>query len=172
MADAETWLPIEGYEGLYDVSDLGRIRAVKSGIIRRDARGRKSYRLISLFKDGAFKTFSVHVLVAHAFHGQRPQGLHCCHLNGAMDDNRATNLAYVTAKENNAHKLLHGTQQHGETHGSAKLTDATVIDLRRRVRNGERLTDLAREVGVWRTTVLSAVKGKTWKHLPDPVESW
>lgn len=63
----ELWLPIIGYEGLYDVSNLGRIRNSRTNKILRLGKHRQGYKLVSLYKNKKEKTLLVHRLVAMAF---------------------------------------------------------------------------------------------------------
>lgn len=106
MADyrSEIWKPISGYEGLYEVSNLGRIKSLRrNGTIRGDkiispnTSGR--YARIGLRnKERMF--FSVHRLVAMAFLPNPNHLPQVDHINGDCYDNRATNLRWVTVKQN------------------------------------------------------------------------
>lgn len=66
---------------------------------------------------------------------------------------------------------MHWSRQHpdrttrGESHGSAKLTDALVIEIRRRSEAGERSRVIARDIGVSRPTVIRVASRKTWTHV-------
>lgn len=163
----EEWRAVEGYEGLYEASSLGHIRVVRTGLVKKPSvRPQGGYLLISLFRSGKPKTFSVHRLVAKAFLGPCPDGMECRHLNGNPADNRSSNLAYGTRKQNHADKRLHGTAQRGEKHNMASLTDAMVIEFRSRVRAGETVADISEQTGAKRHIVYNAVSGITWRHLP------
>lgn len=114
----EIWKPVLGYEGLYEVSSLGRVRRVECLIVYKDGRKRlwprknikvriwkrKGYDYLSpivcLSKDSKVKTRKVAHLVCEAFHGPRPIGYVCMHLNGNPEDNRPENLAWGTVYEN------------------------------------------------------------------------
>lgn len=111
----EIWRSIEGYEGLYEVSNLGRVRSldrlVNNGIGIYVAKGRIlkperlncGYLLLGLNKDSKKKMFYVHRIVGMAFQdicGQYREGLHINHINTVRTDNRAENLHWVTRKEN------------------------------------------------------------------------
>jgi hypothetical protein len=165
MAGSEEWRPIEGFEGLYEVSNLGRFRNAQTGLIRRtQAKAGTGYRIITLMKNGRCNTRSVHRLVAHAFLGPRPDGLQCAHLSGDPGDNRAANLAYTTAKENNSHKHLHGTAQMGERHNFAKMTEADVLHIRATVRDWK---------GVLRHYVANAPRqGANNARNPPRIRAW
>lgn len=118
----ERWLPIAGYEGLYDVSDLGRVRSLprqtRTGlrggqvlIPRPDADG---YLLVNLSRDGIKTTRKVHQLVAEAFLGPCPPGLEVCHNRpNSRDCAEAANLRYGTRSENIQQAVQEGTHWTG-----------------------------------------------------------
>lgn len=112
MTTTEAWRPIAGYEGAYEVSNLGRVRSLDREVYAGQGRMRKSPgRLLSIHKGdhyskvrlklgGSGKTHNVHTLVAVAFLGLRPDGMEVCHNNGQHHDNRLVNLRYDTHSEN------------------------------------------------------------------------
>ncbi|WP_442972456.1 NUMOD4 motif-containing HNH endonuclease [Rhodococcus sp. BH5] len=113
------WRAVVGYEGIYEVSDLGEVRSVS----RTDARGhRRTGRLrvaypsvssghltVTLYKRGRRSTKFVHRLVIEAFTGPRPDGMEACHNNGVRTDNRASNLRWDTRSANQRDAVAHGT---------------------------------------------------------------
>ena len=122
----EVWQPIRGYEGLYEVSDWGRVRSldrtIKTASGARSFRGRllkpykagpKGYMTIRLSWPAREKAY-IHALVAQAFRGPRPKGHDCRHLNDDHLDNRASNLAWGTRKENMADARRNGTLACGD----------------------------------------------------------
>lgn len=122
-ATQEVWKPIVGFEGEYEVSNLGRVRTVEHVVVRRNgipqsipARIRKTYahpktghlavRLRS--RDRVFRS-GVHQLVLEAFVGPRPEGHEGCHHDGDPTNNRLDNLHWGTKSENNLDRVRHGT---------------------------------------------------------------
>lgn len=107
----EVWKPIKGYEGIYAVSDLGRVKSLpRNGTIRQERvlRGnfkRSGYVNIVLQKNGKPRTFRLHRLVARAFIPNPENKPQVNHKNGNKRDNRATNLEWVTSSENLKHKF-------------------------------------------------------------------
>lgn len=106
----ERWLPVVGWEEVYEVSDLGRVRTIRTGLIRKLSEHKLAgYHMVGLKAKGQpSKTFQVHRLVLDAFIGLRPDGLVSCHNNGNPADNRLVNLRYDTPHENNMDKIRHG----------------------------------------------------------------
>lgn len=94
----EKWLPVVGYEGLYEVSNLGRIRRVK---IIEPTKKKHGYMQISLVdRNGVRKSFRLHRIVAEAFI-PNPEGKpQVNHRDENPENNRAVNLEWATAEEN------------------------------------------------------------------------
>lgn len=102
--EVECWKPVEGYEGLYEVSDMGNVRSLiylhtgKTRILKPSmCRG---YLRVTLCKDRKLKTFSIHRLVATAFVPNMFGDDYVNHINEVKTDNRAANLMWCDAKEN------------------------------------------------------------------------
>ena len=168
----EEWRSVDRYTGLYEVSDLGRVRSMKtwgrwpSGRIIGRAMG--GYRRVTLH-DGARKSERlVHHLVLEAFVGPCPEGMEASHRNDVSDDNRLENLLWETHRENIARRTLNGRDTVGERHGNAKLTDSAVVEIRRLLRETLfRADEIGSRFGVTRTTVSVINHGKGWRHVPD-----
>lgn len=117
----ESWRPVVGFEGLYEVSDCGRIRSLdrtvnRNGVLclirgtlrasRLDAEGRPK---LELYRDGTVTTARVHRLVLNAFVGARPDGMEGCHNDGDPTNNHLSNLRWDTQSENQRDSVRHGT---------------------------------------------------------------
>lgn len=116
----EQWAAVVDYEGLYEVSDAGRVRSIarpgtRGGILRGEVHP-DGYPSVKLSKGGRKKHLTVHVLVATAFRGPRPDGQECRHLNGDPSDNRLENLAWGTSAENSQDMIGHGRTNARITH--------------------------------------------------------
>ena len=107
----EKWEDIDGYIGLYQVSNLGNIKSVerfrtngKSGYIQQSkilkTGNRNGYLFVNLCKDGVVKSFKVHRLVAEHFIPKPENKPEIDHINTDKTDNRVENLRWVTHKEN------------------------------------------------------------------------
>ena len=108
----ERWKAIEGYEGLYEVSDMGNVKSLRKGRNLKPCNNGNGYMVINLRLNGKSKTTFVHRLVCGAFHGKHVEGLFVNHKNGVRDDNRVSNLEWVTQQENNADMVKRGTHQY------------------------------------------------------------
>lgn len=107
----EIWKPIPGYEGLYEVSDCGRVRRMagsrdcKVTRIRATHDDTHGYPHIALYRDNKEKRCKVHLLVLLAFVGPRPSGKQTNHKDGNRANPHLSNLEYVTPSENERHKI-------------------------------------------------------------------
>lgn len=187
--EVEEWRPVGGYEGIYEVSSLGRVNSLPR--MRRDGRfmlkGRilKPYRWEHPDKPGHFlyyvgltdtagkqKNRTVHTIVAAAFIGPRPEGQDVRHGPNGSLDNRASQLCYGSKADNNgADKRRDGTLLYGEDHQNSKLTMEIVAEARRRAAAGESQKALGAEYGVSQATIGNAIMGRTWAACPVPTIS-
>ena len=122
----EIWKDIVGYEGLYQVSNLGRAKSltkrygccIRPEKIIAKVTNRQGYVVFNLRKDGRKKQVFLHRVVASAF-VENPFGYpQVNHINGDKEDNRAENLEWCTAKENIHHAFATGLSvaKKGESH--------------------------------------------------------
>ena len=119
MEKQESWKPVVNYEGLYEVSNLGRVKSLnylrtgKEGILKPGP-DEWGYLQVALCKNGEKETCKVHILVMRAFNGKCPKGHQVDHINFKQDDNRLENLRYLPAKENASRKSPEGLQNISE----------------------------------------------------------
>jgi hypothetical protein len=110
----EKWLPIIGYEGLYEISNMGKVKSLPKQIklpnsisllkerILMGACGKKSgYLTVKLSKNSITKTYYIHKLVSYHFIGICPNKYVVNHIDGNRKNNSLLNLEYVTSRENN-----------------------------------------------------------------------
>ena len=119
---SERWKPVKGYEGIYEVSNHGRVRSLDRVVTYSDGRVRRhkgkilsaplsrdGYPAVNLHTQGRLKKRTVHSLVAEAFVGPRPEGMEVCHNDGSKTNNHVDNLRYGTRSENMLDRVRHGT---------------------------------------------------------------
>lgn len=103
--EEDVWKDIEGYEGLYMVSTLGRIWSNYTKKILKPQMTKDGYLRVCLFNDGKYKWHYIHRLVAQAFLENTENKPCINHINTVRSDNRLENLEWVTYKENSNHPL-------------------------------------------------------------------
>lgn len=128
MTHQEQWRPVVGYEGLYEVSDLGHVRSLDRTVrspnrwggvteYRRPGRvlapkhktvGTHRYAIVTLSRDGVPTTRSVHVLVLEAWVSPRPAGAWGRHGPAGLGDNGRVNLSWGTPAENAQDRIRDG----------------------------------------------------------------
>lgn len=112
----EVWRDIEGYEGLYKISNMGKVKSLAKRVCRgfcnivtkeqlmtlhrSKTKGRGYYLQVTLSKDGIQKSYRVHRLVANAFLKKKSGCNQVDHIDGNKDNNRAENLRWVSQAEN------------------------------------------------------------------------
>lgn len=131
----EVWKDIKGYEGLYQVSSLGRIKSLKRKVkyqnsvrnvkekIKKDFISANGYKRIELSQNGVNKKYNIHKLVAETFipknNNYYDRYLEVNHINGIKTDNRVENLEWCTRSENLLHayknKLARNTEKQRNT---------------------------------------------------------
>ena len=103
MIEIEEFRDIPGYEGVYEVSNLGRVR--RDGKILKPSKNKKGYLLVSLFKNGTKKNARIHRLVAQSFI-PNPQNLpQINHKDEDKTNNTVDNLEWCDSKYNNNYSL-------------------------------------------------------------------
>ena len=158
----EEWRNVVGFEGIYQVSNFGRIRSVKTGKIKKQTIDKISNRpYLSLWRENKSTLCRPHKLVMEAFVSVRPEGMECCHNDGNPQNNHWSNLRWDTPKNNHADKIKHGTTNRGEQCGTAKLT----LEQVRAIRQDTRLQRIiAAEYGVRDNTISRIKSFKRWAH--------
>ena len=172
----EKWKDIPGYEGYYQVSNLGRIKSLPRTSSRNSRRGSKyiftvrerilkpgktlaNYLFVNLSKGGEKKAFSIHVLVLTLFVGPCPQDMECCHENGNPGDNRLANLRWDTYSQNSCDMIRH---RRGNT---TKVAPENVTAIRKKFSEGLKIHEIADLYEVSWAIVNYIVKRKTWKWV-------
>jgi len=162
----EIWKDINGYNGIYSVSNNGRIRANASvRMCGRHKTAKKKEKILkpknhiryfgaTLCKDGGKKQVLIHRIVATAFLPNPLNLPQVNHINSDSLDNRVENLEWCTALENQRHSISKGRKKSGGEHGQAKI----LLDLKTGVFY-ECIKDAAFAYGVSRTHITNMLTG-------------
>lgn len=175
----EIWKPVVGFEGIYSVSSIGRIRGeifsannkYKPGRILKPYPTKKGYLHVPLSKDRTVKYFYISTLVATAFLGPKPDGLEINHKDGIKTNDYPNNLEYVTHSENLLHAHRNGLYkkpfaQIGIKNGMAKLSEEDVKNIRKIWSKGETsLAELSYKYGIAVNNISRICLKKSWKHI-------
>ena len=153
----EIWRPVVGYEGRYEVSNLGNLRSLKfRGVcgenLMKSSKNYNGYHVVSLGKER--KQFRLHVLVLEAFVGPRPEGMQGCHRDNDKSNNSLSNLRWDTPKGNISDRRDYS----GEGNPNAKLTREQTVEIAARRQDGETTTILAAEFGISNVRVCQIAK--------------
>ena len=172
----ELWRPVVGYEGLYEVSNQGRVRSLdrrvesqpgvfymKPGRVLKLCPG--YYPNVRLSKNGVGKTWEVHRLVAEAFLGPAPEGMEVCHGSANRADNRLCNLRYATRAANSADRYRDGTHQLGNQNPFAKLNETQVLAIKKELAAGASNAALAQKFNVTVSNISAIKRRKSWAHV-------
>lgn len=166
----EEWRSISGYEGYYEISNMGRVRSLDrisygrslTGRLLRPGRTSGGHRSVGLSRDGVATQYYVHQLVAAAYIGPRPVGYDICHNDNDPDNNRVQNLRYDTRAGNFADKIANGT---ANPTGYRNLKPDEVRLIRAGLAAGKKCNRLARDYGLTPASVSNIKTGRTWSNL-------
>lgn len=191
----ETWRPVLGYEGRYEVSDQGRVKSLAhirvvrngSGYVRKNypakllscfpnqgQRGRcglvKPYLMVCLWKNGKSNQIFVHRLVAMAFIGvPRAKQPEVNHKDGNKLNNAVHNLEWCSRSENMRHAFVSGLNlprdMRGERANFRKLSANNVLEIRRLISLGQTHAKIAEQFSVTRSNIGCIVRGKSWTSI-------
>ena len=179
----ETWKDIKGYEGLYQVSNIGRVKSLERTSI--DKRGHKhhtkerilktrtdkaGYLRVNLYDScGKMKRFLVHRLVCEAFHENPKSKTEVNHINEDKSDNRACNLEWVTRKEN----CNHGTRNARTAKAQSKSVGQYTRD-GKLIKVWQSTNEVERQLGFNHSALSRAARGKQktaygywWKYIDE-----
>ncbi len=178
----ERWLPIKGYEGLYEISDCGRVKSLKrigvskikravpiSERILVQNRSTGGYVLVSLCDGvGGIVKVRIHNLVCRAFINNPQNKKEGNHMFGIKTDNRACTLEWLTRDENREHAISTGLiKNKGEDNKSCKLDNTKVLNI---FASTERTSILAKRYNVSIATIKNIRNGRLWSHLTGKIK--
>lgn len=173
----EIWKDIAGYEGLYQISNLGRVKSLERVVIYKTGRKQRysekvlkvrcnkcGYSYIKLWKNSKHKTLTIHRLVAEAFILNKYNKPQVNHIDGNKTNNCTSNLEWTTGSENIKHAIDNGLIEIkcGESSTSSRLTEKDVLEIRE---SNDLHRILAIKYGVTRQTIGDIKNRRRWKHI-------
>lgn len=172
----EIWKDIKGYEGKYKISNFGNVISLSRKIkcrngyritvdkIMKPCKYKKGYLSIEL---GYRNRYLLHRLVALTFLENKLNKPCVNHINGIKTDNNINNLEWVTYSENEIHsrRILNKKPICGESHKRSKLTEKQVIEIKTRIKNGEKNKDIYKDYNVTDRNISDIRHNKRWKHI-------
>ena len=182
----EIWKPIKDYEGLYEISNLGRVRSLDKirnaainnvsetvirGRIMKQKSDKDGYLSVKLtHPNSKGKHLRVHRIVATSFICNPESKPQVNHKNGIKSDNNAVNLEWCTLSENRIHAYNTGLQssesKKGELNNFSKLTESDVTYIKRNyIQNVTPYRIFAEKFNVNVCTIGAIIRGITWKHI-------
>lgn len=178
------WKDIPGYEGLYQVSNDGRVFSERNGIELSQRCTPGGYKIVNLYKNAKQAVSHVHHLVAETFLGSRKKGIAVHHKNHDKTDNKVENLEYMPRGE---HAAMHVRETHakgkihsfvpghnlnvGEKNGQAKLDENKVREILRLSAMGVKQKDLAEQFHVSAYAIRCVTTRKLWRHVQTAMEA-
>lgn len=171
MLIVEKWLPVLGFEGRYEVSDLGRVKSLirKSPRILAGKISKNRRRVILLYDGHGGRHYRfAYTLVLEAFIGPRPEGLVACHWDGNSLNDNADNLRWDTLLANSDDSRRHGTLRGahaGVEHHGVKLSEEMVRLIKNTPKETVNNAVMAQIVGISREQVRDIRLGKYWRHV-------
>lgn len=170
LDNIEVWKPIntlkEGLNGIYEISNLGRVRNIKTGHLFLNSVQKDGYRAVT-FKNRLLKvqqTVRTHRLVAMYFLENQLEGsTQVNHKDGDKSNNIYSNLEWCTPQENIIHAKITGlNKNYGTTHGNSKLTEAEVLLI---LKSTGSCKNIGREFGVSASTVSLIKSGQRYNSV-------
>ena len=166
------WQPVVGWEGLYEVNQLGEVRSL-------DRRGRSGLHRGKMLKPNLLKNgylavnpsrpglkrqspVYVHRLVLEAFWGPAPAAHEGCHRDGDRLNNKLENLHWGTSKKNGEDMVLHDRSTRGRRNKHCKLLESAVLEIRRSTVDP---STTAAAFGISPATVYDIRKRRSWAWL-------
>lgn len=170
----EEWKPISGYEGIFSVSSLGRIRneCVKRGNqyvgkIRIGKKHKDNYLSIRMCHNYKVNIFRIHNLVAKAFIGERPENYVVNHKDGDKANNKLENLEYLSRSQNAYHavKMNRWPDCRGSKHYASRFKDEDIKNIRDLYKKGEKQKSIAIKFNTNQCYISQIVNNKRWSHV-------
>lgn len=168
----EIWAQVPGFEGLYDISNKGRLRSwfagggylLKTPYMKKLQKDKDGYLFALLYNKRKLKGFRISRLVLIAFCGEAT-GMEASHIDGNKDNCELDNLVWETRLDNERRKEQHGTRPKGEQVHFHRFVSEQILEMRKMRNEGKKLLEIANAFGTSQTLVSQVCRREIWKHI-------
>lgn len=179
--EEEIWKPVIGYEGWYEISNLGRLHKLpfydtkgsyRQGGFTSQQLSHKGYITVRLCKEKICKTTGIHRIIAEAFIPNPDNKPQINHKNGIKTDNRIENLEWCTNQENQNHAVKHGLKVGcpGEINPKAIFTNNDVDNIKALYNSGKTAKEIAKQFNAPLGRIRSILYNFSWKTNTTKIE--
>ncbi|QWY14814.1 HNH endonuclease [Staphylococcus phage SAP23] len=164
MKNIEQWKDIPGYEGIYQVSNLGNVKSFKGKEkILKQYKNKDNRYIVTLRNNNNNKVYTTYYLVAISFIGEKPEGYEICHIDGNSENNELSNLKYDTCSENHL-----DVYRYGGKNNKGKLEIKDVLNIRKLYDTGNKtVSEIAKLYNINKSSISRIVNRKNFPWLLD-----
>lgn len=164
----EYWKDVSKYKNILEVSNRGHVRYKYKNTNISENFVPKRYSRIRATLNGKRTTLEIHRLVALAFVKNPFKKPHVNHIDGNKQNNKSSNLEWVTPKENTYHGIKNGLiRVVGEDNPSSILKEKQIPIIKSLYLSGVSSENIGNMFKVHRRTISDVVNNKTWKHIKN-----
>jgi len=183
-AEIELWCDIKGYEAIYQISNLGRIKSLKRSFVKRMRNGepktvfmpetirstrytKAGYNKISLWNNGKAKHLLIHRLVGEyfVFNPDPINFKQIGHIDNNPSNPRWDNLKWGTQKMNIQYAVECGRWHTGNKNHKTKLKESDIPVIRKLISENVTSRNIGKQFNVGHAAILSIKNNNTWKHI-------
>lgn len=162
----EEWkaVRIHNFPNSFEVSSFGRVKNIKTKLIRKQTLVKEGYLRIRITEKGLLHQTFVHILVGKMFMPNPLNLPEINHLKGVKTDNRSWMIEWTTRSGNIVHSFNEGLSKTGENHGKSKLSNAEALEI---FNSKEPRKKIAEKFNISEATVKSIRSGRAWSRITN-----
>lgn len=165
----EIWKPVVGWEGVYEVSNLGNVKRIMNGFVLKPSvqtahACKNPYKRlrVGLWKNNKGKQYKIHRLVAEAFIPNPENKPQVNHKDNNPLNNNINNLEWVTGKENIHYAMNQGRMNRGSNNGMSKLQKEDILSIRK---SNETKKEIMNRHSISKSYLNQLLRGERWSHV-------